>query len=83
MSKVFISVSKCFLLVFVLVKMFLYFLIFTLQPHETRDEVEINSESMLTMGHLASKMESYGGIALVIDYGHCGTKSDTFRVFII
>lgn len=54
-----------------------------MQPEETRDEVEINSESILSMGNLASSMESFGGITLLIDYGHCGTKTDTFRVFII
>lgn len=32
------------------------------------------------MEYLADKLERYGGIALVIDYGHNGDKTDTFRV---
>ncbi|XP_065201486.1 protein arginine methyltransferase NDUFAF7 homolog, mitochondrial [Planococcus citri] len=50
-------------------------------PEETRNEIEVNSESILCMGNLASSMECYGGIALIIDYGHCGTKTDTFRAY--
>lgn len=34
------------------------------------------------MEYLADKLERYGGIALVIDYGHNGNKTDTFRVSI-
>ncbi len=32
------------------------------------------------MEYLAGLLERYGGIALVIDYGHSGDKTDTFRV---
>jgi len=32
------------------------------------------------MEHLAARLEEDGGLALFADYGHDGTKTDTFRV---
>lgn len=29
---------------------------------------------------MAHQLEEFGGIALIIDYGHNGDKTDTFRV---
>lgn len=32
---------------------------------------------------IAARIEKEGGYSLLIDYGHDGTKSDTFRVFYV
>lgn len=55
-------------------------MIIFIQENETRDHVEVSPQSGVIMQHIASRLEDHGGIVLVIDYGHDGTKTDTFRV---
>ncbi|NWT64729.1 NDUF7 methyltransferase, partial [Prunella himalayana] len=52
-----------------------------IQPEETRDHVEVCPEAGVIVQRLASRIEKDGGAALVADYGHDGTKTDTFRGF--
>ncbi|XP_061221992.1 protein arginine methyltransferase NDUFAF7, mitochondrial, partial [Neopsephotus bourkii] len=52
-----------------------------LQPEETRDHVEVCPEAGVIIQRLATRIEEDGGAALVADYGHDGTKTDTFRGF--
>lgn len=59
-----------------------FFLIYFLQETETRDEVEISPQSGIIMNELAVRFEQYGGFALIADYGHDGSLTDTFRVSI-
>lgn len=51
-----------------------------LQEIEGRDEVEVSPEATVLMGEVATRLEQAGGAMLIIDYGHNGTKGDTFRV---
>jgi SAM-dependent MidA family methyltransferase len=44
--------------------------------------VEVCAESGLILQHLATRLEEDGGFALFADYGHDGSKTDTFRVSI-
>ncbi|KAK2587297.1 hypothetical protein KPH14_003019 [Odynerus spinipes] len=48
---------------------------------ESRDHVEISPKSMVIVDHIASFLMKNGGFALIIDYGHVGDKTDTFRAF--
>ncbi|XP_075226821.1 protein arginine methyltransferase NDUFAF7, mitochondrial [Lycorma delicatula] len=48
---------------------------------ETRDEIEVSPESGVIMNELAVRLEQYGGFALIADYGHNGTLTDTFRAY--
>jgi NADH dehydrogenase [ubiquinone] 1 alpha subcomplex assembly factor 7 len=48
---------------------------------EKRDHVEVSFESEIILEHLAERIEDYGGFGLIIDYGHLGDKTDTFRAF--
>ncbi|NXS71717.1 NDUF7 methyltransferase, partial [Pandion haliaetus] len=50
-----------------------------IQPEETRDHVEVCPEAGVIIQRLAGRIEKDGGAALVADYGHDGTKTDTFR----
>ncbi|XP_051469808.1 protein arginine methyltransferase NDUFAF7, mitochondrial isoform X2 [Apus apus] len=52
-----------------------------IQPEETRDHVEVCPEAGVIIQRLACRIEKDGGAALVADYGHDGTKTDTFRGF--
>ncbi|XP_069697808.1 protein arginine methyltransferase NDUFAF7, mitochondrial isoform X2 [Periplaneta americana] len=52
-----------------------------IKADETRDHVEVCVESGAILEHLAMRMEEDGGFALFADYGHDGTKTDTFRAF--
>ncbi|NXL83517.1 NDUF7 methyltransferase, partial [Alectura lathami] len=52
-----------------------------IQPEETRDHVEVCPEAGVLIQRLACRVEKDGGAALVADYGHDGTKTDTFRGF--
>lgn len=51
-----------------------------ISPNETRTHIEFSFESNIIMEYLAKRFTEYGGIGLIIDYGHLGTKTDTFRV---
>nr|XP_060609938.1 protein arginine methyltransferase NDUFAF7, mitochondrial [Anolis sagrei ordinatus] len=48
---------------------------------ESRDHVEVSPDAGVTIQKLAHNIEENGGAALIIDYGHDGTKTDTFRGF--
>ncbi|XP_045583693.2 LOW QUALITY PROTEIN: protein arginine methyltransferase NDUFAF7, mitochondrial [Procambarus clarkii] len=52
-----------------------------IQPEETRDEIEVCPEAAVLCEELASRIEDDGGIALIMDYGHDGKSSSTFRAF--
>lgn len=42
--------------------------------------MEVCAESGVILEHLATRLEEDGGFALFADYGHDGSKTDTFRV---
>ncbi|PZC74298.1 hypothetical protein B5X24_HaOG207990 [Helicoverpa armigera] len=46
-----------------------------------RTELEISARSLGISRQLATRVDRYGGIALIADYGHEGEKGDTFRAF--
>ncbi|XP_025902749.1 protein arginine methyltransferase NDUFAF7, mitochondrial [Nothoprocta perdicaria] len=52
-----------------------------IQPEETREHVEVCPEAGVLVQRLAHRLEKDGGAALIADYGHDGTKTDTFRGF--
>ncbi|NXC17876.1 NDUF7 methyltransferase, partial [Corythaeola cristata] len=52
-----------------------------IQPEEARDHVEVCPEAGVIIQRLACRIENDGGAALIADYGHDGTKTDTFRGF--
>lgn len=54
---------------------------FYISPSETRDHFEISPESLVLSKKIAERLESDGGFALIADYGHNGTGTDTFRAF--
>ncbi|KAK2855860.1 hypothetical protein Q5P01_004595 [Channa striata] len=51
------------------------------QAHERRDHVEVCAEGGVIIQQLARRIAEDGGAALIADYGHNGTKMDTFRGF--
>ncbi|BFF90300.1 protein arginine methyltransferase NDUFAF7 homolog mitochondrial [Drosophila madeirensis] len=48
---------------------------------ETRATLEYSLETERQVGLLAERIERNGGIGLIMDYGHFGDKTDTFRAF--
>ncbi|CAG0883440.1 unnamed protein product [Darwinula stevensoni] len=46
---------------------------------ETRNHIEVCPEASVIMGEIVNRVEEDGGFALIADYGHMGTKEDTFR----
>ncbi|XP_048340518.1 protein arginine methyltransferase NDUFAF7, mitochondrial [Sphaerodactylus townsendi] len=48
---------------------------------ESRDHVEVCPDAGIIIQKLAQNIEKNGGSALIVDYGHNGTKTDTFRGF--
>ncbi|XP_054838826.1 protein arginine methyltransferase NDUFAF7, mitochondrial isoform X2 [Eublepharis macularius] len=48
---------------------------------ESRDHVEMCPDAGVIIQKLAQNIEKNGGAALIADYGHDGTKTDTFRGF--
>ncbi|KAM6915492.1 LOW QUALITY PROTEIN: protein arginine methyltransferase NDUFAF7, mitochondrial [Xenentodon cancila] len=52
-----------------------------LQADERRDHVEVCAEGGVIVQQLARRIVEDGGAALIADYGHDGTKTDTFRGF--
>ncbi|CAL8073328.1 unnamed protein product [Orchesella dallaii] len=47
----------------------------------SRNHLEISLDALLILEELTTRLEECGGIAVIIDYGHDGTKEDTFRAF--
>ncbi|XP_023566971.1 protein arginine methyltransferase NDUFAF7, mitochondrial [Octodon degus] len=52
-----------------------------LQHDETRDHVEVCPDAGVIIQELSERIAVTGGAALIADYGHDGTKTDTFRGF--
>lgn len=52
-----------------------------MQKTEQRNHLEISPQSILLINHLSKFISEYGGFAIIIDYGHMGEKTDTFRAF--
>ncbi|KAK6297254.1 hypothetical protein J4Q44_G00318370 [Coregonus suidteri] len=52
-----------------------------IQADEVRRLVEVCPEGGIIIQHLANRIAEDGGAALIADYGHGGTKTDTFRGF--
>ncbi|CAH1978266.1 unnamed protein product [Acanthoscelides obtectus] len=48
---------------------------------ETRDHVEVAPDSIRISKLIAERIKKLGGVALICDYGHFGTGTDTFRAF--
>ncbi|EDW38403.1 GL12571 [Drosophila persimilis] len=55
--------------------------VFHPMPGETRQTLEYSLETERQVGLLAERLERDGGIGLIMDYGHFGEKTDTFRAF--
>ena len=53
---------------------------YQLAPGDTRDHVELCPEGGVLAQELSNRVAIDGGFALIADYGHLGTKTDTFRV---
>uniref|UniRef100_A0A7N6FHC8 Protein arginine methyltransferase NDUFAF7 n=1 Tax=Anabas testudineus TaxID=64144 RepID=A0A7N6FHC8_ANATE len=51
------------------------------QADERRDHVEVCAEGGVIIQQLVRRITEDGGAALIADYGHDGTKTDTFRAF--
>ncbi|KAM9779228.1 protein arginine methyltransferase NDUFAF7, mitochondrial [Syngnathus typhle] len=51
------------------------------QADESRNHVEVCAEGGVIIQQLARRVSEHGGAALIADYGHDGTKTDTFRGF--
>lgn len=45
-----------------------------------RTELEISPRGLGIARQLANRVDQFGGLALIADYGHSGEKGDTFRV---
>ncbi|XP_070156684.1 protein arginine methyltransferase NDUFAF7, mitochondrial isoform X2 [Polyergus mexicanus] len=52
-----------------------------LSPNEKREHVEISPQCSVIIDYMSQFLWECGGFALVIDYGHQGEKTDTFRAF--
>ncbi|XP_027476788.2 protein arginine methyltransferase NDUFAF7, mitochondrial isoform X4 [Zalophus californianus] len=52
-----------------------------IQRDEMRDHVEVCPEAGIIVQELSQRIALTGGAALIADYGHDGTKTDTFRGF--
>ncbi|KAH8277448.1 hypothetical protein KR026_011116 [Drosophila bipectinata] len=50
-------------------------------PGEKRSCLEYSIETERQVGLLSERIKRDGGIALIMDYGHSGEKTDTFRAF--
>eukprot|EP00058_Branchiostoma_floridae_P024793 XP_002610283.1 hypothetical protein BRAFLDRAFT_126844 [Branchiostoma floridae] len=51
------------------------------QAGEKRDHLEVCPQAGVLVQHLANRIVEHGGAALLADYGHDGTKTDTLRGF--
>lgn len=52
-----------------------------ISPDEARDHVEISPHTGVIARNIGARLEENGGIGLVIDYGHNGEGTDTFRAY--
>ncbi|XP_014230213.1 protein arginine methyltransferase NDUFAF7 homolog, mitochondrial [Trichogramma pretiosum] len=52
-----------------------------LDKNDPRDHVEISLEAMNVIRYTSTAIAQNGGFMLIIDYGHSGEKTDTFRAF--
>ncbi|RZC33247.1 NADH dehydrogenase [ubiquinone] complex I, assembly factor 7 -like [Asbolus verrucosus] len=52
-----------------------------LKSTETREHLEVSPESLVLCKKISERLETNGGLALIIDYGHNGSGTDTFRAF--
>ncbi|ERE68144.1 putative protein midA like protein [Cricetulus griseus] len=52
-----------------------------IQHDERRDHVEVCPDAGIIIQELSERIALAGGAALIADYGHDGTKTDTFRGF--
>ncbi|XP_006839515.1 PREDICTED: NADH dehydrogenase [ubiquinone] complex I, assembly factor 7 [Chrysochloris asiatica] len=52
-----------------------------IQSDETRSHVEVCPDAGVIIQELSQRIALTGGAALIADYGHDGTKTDTFRGF--
>lgn len=50
------------------------------QADERRSHVEVCAEGGVLIQQLAGRIAEHRGAALIADYGHDGTETDTFRV---
>jgi NADH dehydrogenase [ubiquinone] 1 alpha subcomplex assembly factor 7 len=48
---------------------------------DSRNHIEVSLEAVQIYEELTNRLERDGGMSLIIDYGHEGTKEDTFRAF--
>lgn len=51
------------------------------QRDERREHVEVSAEAGALLQNISRRISESGGAALIADYGHDGTKTDTFRGF--
>ncbi|TRY84470.1 hypothetical protein DNTS_035824, partial [Danionella cerebrum] len=51
------------------------------EKDESRQHVEVSPEAGIIVQKLGRRIAADGGAALIGDYGHDGTKTDTFRAF--
>ena len=56
-------------------KLFLF-----LQPGDGRDHIEVCPEGGAIVQEIANRILEHGGLSLIVDYGHDGTKMETLRV---
>ncbi|KAJ4928683.1 hypothetical protein JOQ06_004309 [Pogonophryne albipinna] len=52
-----------------------------IQPKERRSHVEVCADGGVLVQQISRRIVEDGGAALIADYGHDGTKTDTFRGF--
>ncbi|XP_055697723.1 protein arginine methyltransferase NDUFAF7 homolog, mitochondrial [Phlebotomus papatasi] len=48
---------------------------------DQRDHIEFSLDALNVINQMADRLEENGGFSLIMDYGHNGDKSDTFRAF--
>ncbi|XP_021373834.1 protein arginine methyltransferase NDUFAF7, mitochondrial-like isoform X2 [Mizuhopecten yessoensis] len=52
-----------------------------IQPEDPRNHLEVSPVGGVVISELAKRIAEEGGFSLIIDYGHNGDKTDTFRAF--
>lgn len=56
-------------------------LLLKVAPDDVRDHIEICPDGGTIVTELAQRIATDGGFSLIADYGHNGSKTDTFRAF--